>query len=131
MGKLLFVSSMPSLLLQFVVVDLALVLAAGNCGFDILHGRAWLHPFHYPLSRYWFVVNLSVAHKMILNIFWSPWIDLLLGCWTIFQGGQHKLTRVYKHEVVDCKGHVLCLVLSIKHSIGCSICRISFMGNLI
>ena len=51
MGKLLFMPSMASLL-QFVVADLALVLAVGKGGFDSLHGCAWLRPLFHPLSRY-------------------------------------------------------------------------------
>ena len=85
MGKLLFMSSVLSLL-QFVVVDLMRVLGVGKGDFDSLHECAWLHPLLRPLSRYWFVFDFVVQHKITLNIFWSPCTDLCLSCWTICQG---------------------------------------------
>ena len=105
MGKLLYVSSAPSLL-QFVVVDLMWVLAVGNSGFYSLHGCGWLYPLLHSLSRYCFVIDMVVEHKMNLNIFWSPWIGFVQVAGQFVKGGEHKLTRVYKRDVVDCNWRV-------------------------
>ena len=62
-SKLLFASSMPSLL-QYVIVDLAWVLAVGKRGFDSLHWRAWFHPLLH--SRH--VIGLWLI--WLLNVKW-------------------------------------------------------------
>ena len=71
MGKLLFVSSTPSLL-QFIFADLPRVMAVSKGTFDSLYLRARLHPFLHTLSSCWFVTDLVVEGKMTLNISWSP-----------------------------------------------------------
>ena len=65
MGKLLFVSSTPSLL-QFVVVDL---LTDGKGGCNNHHEHTWIQPPLRPLSQYWFLADLVVERMMTLNIF--------------------------------------------------------------
>ena len=50
--------------------------------------------------------DFVVERKMTLITFWSPSIGLCLSSGQFVKGGQHKLTRVYERDVVDCKGSV-------------------------